>query len=106
MGHTDKSSPSFLRMVTRLILFASVWTAAVLIGWHALELSISRNQLKAEVEEMQREYSGQLEIYAGLLAQIEKIETDHETQIELLKKQFGYAEPDETPIVILRQDSQ
>lgn len=105
MGHSGKSVSVVLRLVTRVLLFAGIWTAAILIGWHALKLSISRNNLKAEVQELQSEYNGQLESYAGLLAQIEKIETDHETQVELLKNQFGYAEPDETPIVILRQDS-
>lgn len=105
MGHSGKSASGFLRLVTRVLLFAAVWTAAVLIGWHALKLSIARNQLKADVQQLQNEYNGQLETYAGLLAQIEKIETDHETQVEMLKNQFGYAEPDETPIVILRQGS-
>jgi hypothetical protein len=87
---------------------------ALLLVWGlaAFTLSIayrsySRNRAVAqEVSRLQSDYTSQMDAYAGVLVEGDKLENDHDYRIQLLKDRFGYAEPDETPIVILDDPGQ
>jgi len=104
MGHKQNGASRILRIIKRAVLFIAVWTAAILVVKQAVCLASQHQKLSDEVRILEEEYRGELSDYAGVLAENERIASDHETQISYLKDKFGYTEPDETPIIIIRDE--
>ena len=90
------------RAVLRVTLFLLIWSAAVAVGNHAIQLAVQHRQLAQDVQELENAYKASFDTYAEQLAENERISSDEDRQIDLLKKRFGYTEPDETPIIILK----
>jgi hypothetical protein len=75
---------------------------AVVVARQALGQAWEHQRLSREVRSLQQDYAENLDAYAAQLAENERIASDEERQVELLKERFGYTEPDETPIIILK----
>lgn len=97
----------WLPKIKRALSLAAVWLVAGYCAWMAYGAFREHEQRTAELGRMRADYESQADGYAKLLAEGEKIQGDKQYQKDLLKKRFGYTEPDETPIVIVRdnQDS-
>jgi hypothetical protein len=104
MGHATSTLERIWRATVRVSLFFLVWTVAVCAVTQAVAQGLEHRQLTMEVQQLEQEYDAQLATYADQLAENERIANDRERQIELLKDRFGYAEPNETPIVILSEE--
>ena len=104
MGHKQNGASRSLRIIQRAVLFIAVWTAAVLVVSQAWGLSVRHRELSDEVRGLEGQYRTELAEYADVLAEKDRIASDHETQISYLKDKFGYTEPDETPIIIIRDE--
>lgn len=102
MGHAVPLVTVIWRAACRVTLFFAVWVLAVVVAIQAVGQVLEHRQLAREVETLEQDYAQQLDTYAGQLAENELISNDEETQVELLKQRFGYTEPDETPIIILK----
>jgi hypothetical protein len=85
----------------RLVTLALVWGLAVFYGVQAVAAMLEHRQLRAELVQLHSQYDSDLETYSDELAHGERIRKDEQYQIDLLKKKFGYSEPDETPVIIL-----
>jgi len=90
-----------MRVVQRVLLLLFFWGLACLVSVRAVAQAVEHRQLARETAQLNAQYQQQLQEYAKLLAEGERISNDHDYQIELLKKRFGYTAPDETPIVIM-----
>lgn len=102
MGHALPVAFRIWRAVLRVSLFLLIWVAAFGVGNHAIGLALEHQQLARDVHELESAYQESFDRYAEQLAENERIMSDENRQIELLKKRFGYTEPDETPIIILK----
>ena len=102
---TRGKSPSKLARVLlvtrRAIILLAIWLVASIAAVRAMGSMLEHRRLASEVAVLENEYQCQIEEYTQLLTEGDRIENDHNYQIEILKKRFGYTEPDETPIVIL-----
>jgi hypothetical protein len=104
MGRSSSPARTLLRVIARLAAFTLVWLLALLALWHSLGSTLDHRQLASKVDALSVEYEQEMTRYASLLADIERLTHDRDTQIKLLKDRFGYAQPDESPIIILRED--
>lgn len=95
----------FLPAIRRGILLLAVWACALFLCAKAAQAINLHNRKSAEVAELEEQYNAMVQEYAGLLAEGEKIATDPEKQIGILKDHYGYTLPDETPIVIVTEQS-
>lgn len=102
MGHAVPVITRIWRATLRVALFFLVWSFAVIVAIQALAQVVEHRRLAGEVQLLQQDYRSQLDAYAALLAENDRIASDEELQVELLKQRFGYTEPDETPIIILK----
>jgi hypothetical protein len=87
-------------ILKRAAVVLAVWLLALLTLGRAVASAVSYVQLKGEVKRLDAQYQARLEDYAGQLAEGEKIRHDQQYQVELLKQNYGYTEPDETPIIV------
>jgi len=85
----------------RLVTLTLVWGLAAFYGIQAVAAMIEHRQLRNELAQLHSQYDNDLENYSNELAHGERIRKDEQYQIDLLKKNFGYSEPDETPVIIL-----
>jgi hypothetical protein len=112
MGHSGASRPRRRRRVDvfagikRLLLLFAVWTCAILIGYQAFHAYLKHREVAQAVAGLNSQYDTKLQDYAGELAEGERLECSADYQKELLKKQFGYTERNETPIIILHDTDQ
>lgn len=102
MGHAVPVVARIWRAAMRVTLFFLIWTMAVVVARQALGQVWEHQRLSREVGALQQDYAEHLDAYAEQLAENERIASDEERQVELLKQRFGYTEPDETPIIILK----
>jgi hypothetical protein len=102
MGHAVPVAVRIWRAILRVTLFLLIWSAALAVANQAVHLALEHQQLSRDVQALEMEYETSLDSYAGQLVENERIKSDEERQVELLKKRFGYTEPDETPIIILK----
>jgi len=102
-AHRGKLSPvaQLLQTVKCAAIITAVWALALVAAVSATASMIEHHQLRRDVAVLKQDYDREVQEYASLQAEGDRIENDHQYQIELLKKRFGYTEPDETPIVIL-----
>jgi hypothetical protein len=77
-----------------------VWGYATLWLGKAVACALDHYQLRKEVGTLGAQYEDKLADYSGLLAEGEKIRHDRAYQVDLLKQNYGYTEPDETPIIV------
>ena len=91
----------YITGIKRLLLLAAVWTCAVLAGIQAVRVYAHRQAVAREVSSLSSQYDDTLQVYAGELAEGDRLEKSAEYQKDLLKKHFGYTERNETPILIL-----
>lgn len=89
-----------LTLIKRAAVVMLVWALALLMLGRAVASAVDYVQLKGEVSQLDAEYQARLEDYTALLAEGEKIRGDEHYQVELLKRNYGYTEPDETPIIV------
>ena len=90
-----------LRICKRGLLLLIIWGLALIAAIRAIDTYLDHRELSRRVAELEYTYTEQLEQYADVLAQSERVVNDKETQIQLLKERFGYTKPDESPIVVL-----
>jgi len=102
MGHAIPVVARIWRAIVRVSLFLLIWSMAVVVARQALDQVWEHQRLSREVHSLQQDYAQHLDDYAEQLAENERIANDEERQVELLKQRFGYTEPDETPIIILK----
>jgi hypothetical protein len=102
MGRSSSSAGTILRMAARMAAFLLVWAIALISLCRSVGLTLAHQRLADSVSTLSAEYEQEMAEYAALLADTERLTYDRDTQIKLLKDRFGYAEPDESPIVILR----
>jgi hypothetical protein len=90
--------------IKRALCVAALWLLA--LGSCGLALGAYRqySQARSDLDVLRRTYDSQMQDYGRLLAEGEQLREDRDYQVKLLKKRFGYTEPDETPIVILKKD--
>ncbi len=84
----------------RAAVVLGIWMLALLQLGNAVACAVNYVQLKGEVRQLNAQYQARLEDYTSLLAEGEKIRHDPQYQVDLLKKNYGYTEPDETPIIV------
>lgn len=94
------------RIAQRVLLLLFIWGLACLLSVRAVAQAVEHRRLVRETAQLDRQYQQQLKDYARLLAEGERLANDHDYQIELLKKHFGYTAPDETPIVIMHGEDE
>lgn len=104
MGQATSVVSCVWRAMVRVTTFFLVWLVAVCAVSQAIAQGLEHRRLGLEVQQLEQQYDEELSAYADQLAENERIANDPEWQIELLKNHFGYAEPDETPIVILSEE--
>jgi hypothetical protein len=89
-----------LTILKRAAVVLVIWGLALLQLGRAVASAVDYVQLKNEVSALDAQYQAKLEDYSGLLAEGERIRNDRDYQVELLKENYGYTEPDETPIIV------
>jgi cell division protein FtsB len=89
-----------LTILKRAAVVLVIWGLALLQLGRAVASAVDYVQLKNEVTALDAQYQAKLEDYSGLLAEGERIRNDRDYQVELLKENYGYTEPDETPIIV------
>jgi hypothetical protein len=94
----------FLQVAQRALLLIVVWGLAAAVVVQAALSYITHRRLVREVAGMQADYKQKVADWAAQLAEGEKLQSDKQYQVELLKKRFGYTRPNETPIIIDRED--
>ena len=90
-----------LGAIGRTLLLVSIWSCALLAVGQVIVQALEHQRLAARVEQLKSEYDQQVNDYADTLALGDKITLDQEYRLRLLKERFGYAEPDESPMVII-----
>lgn len=91
--------------IKRALTLLAVWSLGgycAFLAWTAWQEYGERRQ---ELSAARAEYKQRLEHYGQVLAEGESLRGDEQYQKDLLKKRFGYTEPDETPIVIVRDNA-
>jgi len=78
----------------------AIWAIALLQLGRAVASAVDYVQLKHQVRTLDAQYQDKLQDYSSLLAEGEKIHHDRAYQVDLLKQNYGYTEPDETPIIV------
>ncbi|MCH7472434.1 hypothetical protein IIA79_05725 [bacterium] len=91
----------WLAICRRAAVLSIVWGLAAVLLVRTAESLIAQRRLSQEVSALRSEYDQKLQEYSQLLAEGDRIQNDKQYRIDLLKKRFGYTEPDETPIVII-----
>jgi len=89
-----------LTLLKRGALVLTIWMLALL---QLVQVGVGIAHyisLKREVHALNAQYQSKLEDYTGLLAEGDKIRHDPQYQVSLLKRNYGYTEPDETPIIV------
>lgn len=104
MVHNERAALNIWRTVKRATVFLLIWITAGFVVKHAVCQAINHQRLSTEVRCLETDYQDEMNEYAEVLAENERITSDHDTQIAYLKDKFGYTEPDETPIIILREE--
>jgi hypothetical protein len=89
-----------LTILKRAAVVLVIWGVALLQLGRTVASAVDYVHLKKEVTSLDAQYQSRLEDYGGLLAEGEKIRGDRAYQVDLLKKNYGYTEPDETPIIV------
>jgi hypothetical protein len=89
-----------LRLLLRALLLLAVWGAATYALCCSVHHLTEHRQLAADVTSLDADYNRRVSDYAGLLVEGHKISNDPDYQVRLLKQRFGYARPNETPIVV------
>lgn len=89
-----------LTILKRAAVVLLVWGLALTQLTRAVASAVDYVHLKKEVTSLDAQYQDKLADYSGLLAEGEKIRHDKAYQVDLLKKNYGYTEPDETPIIV------
>ena len=89
-----------LTILKRAAVVLAIWVVALLQLGRAVASAVDYVHLKKEVSTLDAQYQAKLENYSGLLAEGEKIRHDKAYQVDLLKQNYGYTEPDETPIIV------
>jgi cell division protein FtsB len=92
----------FISALRRGLILIAIWALASVQLYRATACTLEHRRLTSEIETMQRDYDEQLEDYSRILAEAEALRSDDRTKIDYLKKEYGYTEPDETPIIITR----
>lgn len=95
----------YLPAIRRGIMLLAVWACAMVVCAKATEMIVEHSRKSAEVAQLEVQYNSKIQEYAGLLAEEEKINTDPSKQVDILKENYGYTLPDETPIVIVIEQS-
>jgi hypothetical protein len=94
------------RTAIRLLLAALVTSIiACAVLYRAGEAFFEHRKLRAEVAQLEHEYETQLEELGQVLSEEDRLRNDTEAQEQILIDRFGYARPDETPIIIVDQDN-
>jgi hypothetical protein len=93
-----------LRLAARGLALLVVWGAAVYAAHCSAVHLAEHNRVAHAVARLSDDYNRSVSDYAGLLVQGQKITSDPDYQVELLKRRFGYARPNETPIVVQIED--
>ena len=89
----------------RALLFIAVWGLAAAMLIQAGFSCVQHQRLSRQVASLKQQYDKQMQDYAGQLAEGERLSSDQNYQVELLKKKFGYTRPNETPIIIDHEET-
>ncbi len=91
--------------IKRVATLLAVWAIASYCAFMAWTAYQEHQQRESELAAARENYDQQLQDYSRLLAEGDALRDDKQYQKDLLKKRFGYTEPDETPIVIVRDNA-
>jgi hypothetical protein len=93
-----------------------VWRAIVLLALIALTVSsiiratmysVQHSELAQQVAVLEAEHEKQKLQYTGSLVERQRLQSDPEEQVKLLKEKMGYARKNEIPIVVsIEQEDQ
>ena len=89
-----------LRLILRALLLLAVWAAAGYAAYCGGQRLVEHRKVSSDVTRLSSDYDTTVSNYAGLLVEGKKISSDPNYQVHLLKQRFGYARPNETPIVV------
>lgn len=89
-----------LRVLWRAAALLAIWGLACYAGYCSFARLAENRRMAADVHRLSAAYDSRVSDYAGLLVEGKKISTDPDYQVNLLKQRFGYARPNETPIVV------
>lgn len=84
-------------------MLAAVWLGAVYFAVLAGSAIIEHRIVANDVAALRARTKLEFEAYSKELAKGERLRTDKEYQASILKGDYGYTKPDETPVIILRQ---
>ncbi|MCB1219659.1 MAG: hypothetical protein H7A35_11390 [Planctomycetales bacterium] len=90
-----------IRAIRRLSILLLVWTAAAFMCAKAYASYQEKHEMQRQVDMNQAAYDSKLSELTRLLETQERIKSDTDTQIDLLKQKLGYCEPGEIPIIIV-----
>jgi hypothetical protein len=91
--------------IKRALTLAAVWSLASYCAYLAFGAWQEHKLRETELRAAREDYDARLQEYSKLLAEGDALRGDKQYQKDLLKKRFGYTEPDETPIVIVRDNN-
>ena len=94
-----------LLKIKRAFTLLAVWSLGAYCVFLAYSAWQEHSERSRELASARAEYQQQLQQYGHILAEGESLRGDEQYQKDLLKKRFGYTEPDETPIVIVRDNA-
>lgn len=93
---------------TAIKLFLAALVTSIVAGavlYRTGEAFIEHRKLRAKVAQLEREYDTQLEELGQVLSEEDRLRNDTEAQEQILIDRFGYARPDETPIIIIDEEN-
>ncbi len=94
-----------LPAIRRGIILVLVWACALFFCVQASQIISDHDRKAAEVAELEKQYEAKVDEYVGLLAEGEEIISSPKKQVGILRENYGYTLPDETPIVIVTEQS-
>ncbi|MCB1217496.1 hypothetical protein KDL44_08885 [bacterium] len=94
MGH-------HLRALQRLSILLLVWFLAGGLCVRAYTAWQANREMRLRMDANQADYDSKLAELTKLLENKQRLDSDTETQVNLLKQKLGYCEPGEIPIIIV-----
>lgn len=91
-----------LRIVQRGLFLLTVWGAAAYFAVLACGAAVAHQRVQSDLAQMHAQTKQEFEAYSKDLAKGEQLTQDKEYQANLLKENYGYTKPDETPVIILQ----
>lgn len=93
-----------LQVLQRALALGTAWAAAAYFAALAAGAATAHHKLDREVRDLRARAADEFASYSNELARGERISKDKDYQAGLLKENYGYTKPDETPVIIIHQE--